>query len=83
MNKHFNTLSFMLSAALLSHTSFAFAASLECEQYIGCEKKFCDIEEQISIAQSKGNTDKVDGLTVALNQSKSSCSAQSLNMKRI
>ena len=59
MNKHFNVLPFMLSAMLLSHTSFALAASFACEQYIGCEKKFCDIEKQVSIAQSKGNIDKL------------------------
>ena len=78
MNKLFNVSSLIVSAVLLGNIQIAFASSLECEEYIGCERKFCEIESQIIIAKSKGNDDKIDGLNIALKESKSSCSTKSL-----
>lgn len=78
MNKLFNVSSFIISALLLGNIQIALASSVECEEYLGCKRKFCEIEHQITIAKSKGNTDKVDGLNIALKESKSSCSTKSL-----
>ena len=78
MNKLFNVSSLIVSAVLLGNIQIAFASSLECEEYIGCERKFCEIESQITIAKIKGNNDKIDGLKIAFKESKSSCSTKSL-----
>ena len=78
MNKLFNFSSLIVSAVLLGNIQIAFASSLECQEYIGCERTFCEIESQITIAKSKRNNDKIDGLNIALKESKSSCSTKSL-----
>lgn len=78
MNKLFKVSSLIVSAVLLGNIQIAFASSFECEEYIGCEKKICEIEHKIAIAKSKGNNNKVYGLSIALKESKSNCSNQSL-----
>lgn len=63
---------------LLGNIQMAFASSIECEEYIGCEKKICEIEHKIALAKSKRNNNKVYGLNIALKESKSNCSNQSI-----
>ena len=53
-------------------------ASSSCDNLKGCEKKFCQIEKQIKIAQEKGNKHKEDGLKTALKSSKKHCSEEGL-----
>ena len=53
--------------------SMAASPSSDCSNLKGCEKKFCEIERQLNIAQEKGNKRKVDGLTKSLEQAKKHC----------
>ena len=53
-------------------------ASNDCGTLNGCEKKFCEIERQLSIAQEKGNNHKVSGLKRALENSKEHCTDKGL-----
>jgi len=78
MKKLFNVSSLIISSVLFGGIQIASASSLKCEEFKGCERKFCEIEKQITIAKSKGNTDKVEGLQIALKESKSTCSNESL-----
>ena len=71
-------LSLVLSGFLAGSLQLASASTLECGKYVGCERKFCEIEQQIVIASSKDNQAKVEGLKIALNQSKSTCTNESL-----
>ena len=71
-------LSLVLSSFLVGSLQLASASTLECEKYVGCERKFCEIEQQIVIASSEDNQAKVEGLKIALNQSKSICTNESL-----
>ena len=78
VNKLFNVSSLIISALLFGNIQIAFASSLVCDKYIGCERKFCEIESQITIAKNNANDNKVKGLNIALKESKSSCSTKSL-----
>ncbi|MEC6795503.1 DUF1090 domain-containing protein [Photobacterium sp. S4TG1] len=73
MGKTFNISSLFIASVLLGYIQTASASTLECGEYTGCQRKFCEIEKQITIAESKGNSDKVDGLKIALRESKSHC----------
>lgn len=57
--------------------SFSGVASSKCSNLSGCEKKFCEIEYQI---EQTNNQHKIDGLTIALKESKVNCSDG--NLKR-
>jgi len=58
--------------------SMAASAASDCSNLKGCEKKFCEIERQLNIAQEKGNKRKVDGLTKSLEQAKKHCTDKGL-----
>jgi hypothetical protein len=71
----------VLSASILCCVSIgniAQASSTECKNNTGCEKKFCEIERQITIAKDHNNEEKLRGLNIALIESKSNCSDESL-----
>lgn len=50
----------------------------DCRDLIGCERKFCEIEKQIFIAQEKGDTHKVEGLEKALKRAQENCTNKGL-----
>jgi len=54
-------------------TSVPVIASPGCGNLKGCEKKFCEIERQLKIAQEKGNKGKVNGLSRSLENAKEHC----------
>jgi hypothetical protein len=81
MKKILSISSLFISSFLLGGIQTALAFSLECSQYKGCERKFCEIEKQITIAKSKGKKEKVKGKTIALEESKLNCSIKSLRDK--
>ncbi|WP_255211884.1 DUF1090 domain-containing protein [Vibrio sp. V09_P4A23P171] len=62
------------SGVVLSILSFYSFASLNCSGFSGCEKKYCEIEQQIESAQLANNQKKIEGLKVALAEAKSNCS---------
>lgn len=74
MKKIFILSTLFISSVLLGGIQTVSASSVECSKYKGCERKFCEIEKQITIAKDKGHNDKVEGLNIALAQSKSTCS---------
>ncbi|MFA0567698.1 DUF1090 domain-containing protein [Vibrio gallaecicus] len=78
MKNGFTKLHLVLCGFLAGSLQLASASTLECGKYVGCERKFCEIEQQITIASSKENQAKVEGLKIALNQSKSTCTNESL-----
>ncbi|MFB9134230.1 DUF1090 domain-containing protein [Vibrio olivae] len=78
MKNVFTRISLVLSGFLAGSIQLAAASTLECGKYVGCERKFCEIEQQIVIADNKGNQAKVEGLKIALNQSKLTCTNELL-----
>lgn len=62
----------------IGNVGIAQASPLECEKYIGCEKKVCEIERQINIAKNKSNERKLSGLNIALDKTQSNCSNESI-----
>ncbi|OEE36153.1 hypothetical protein A1QW_17945 [Vibrio anguillarum] len=62
------------SGVVLSILSFYSFASLNCSGFSGCERKYCEIEQQIESAQLANNQKKIEGLKVALAEAKSNCS---------
>lgn len=53
-------------------------ASSDCGNLKGCERKFCEIETQLNIAQQKGNKHKADGLKRSLEGAKAHCTDKGL-----
>jgi len=53
-------------------------ASSSCEAVKGCDRKFCEIEQQLDIAQKKGNDHQVAGLEKALKEAKQHCTDEGL-----
>ena len=78
MKKIFNVSTLFISGVLLGSIQTVSASSLECSEYKGCERKFCEIEKQIAIATNKGNSKKINGLNIALKESKLNCSVKYL-----
>ena len=53
-------------------------ASSDCNNLKGCERKFCEIERQLNIAQEKGNKRKTAGLRKSLDNAKEHCTDNGL-----
>lgn len=53
-------------------------ASSGCEGVKGCDRKFCEIEQQLDIAQKNGNKYQVAGLEKALKEAKRYCTDEGL-----
>ena len=71
-------LTVILTGLLFVLISAAVIASPDCINFKGCEKKFCEIERQLNIAQKKGNNRKADGLKRALENAKEYCTDKGL-----
>lgn len=77
--KKSNLLLTIFFAGLLVNISTVQASSVgDCSRHLGCEKKFCEIEKQIIIAQDKDNKRRVEGLNKALKEAKSHCTDKGL-----
>ena len=50
----------------------------DCSNLKGCERKFCEIEKQLTIAQNSGNRQQADGLKKSLEQAKNHCTDKGL-----
>ncbi|WP_299010585.1 DUF1090 domain-containing protein [uncultured Shewanella sp.] len=73
--RHQSKLSLALSAISLVFMSASFQtmASDNCHHLVGCEKKYCEINQQLDIAKKYNNQNEVNGLTTALAQAKTHC----------
>ena len=67
-----------LAGALLLLAAAPVFASSNCEALKGCQRKFCEIETQLNIAQDKGYSQKANGLKKSLKQARKNCSDESL-----
>lgn len=76
LSKQLSTAAFAASL-FFSLSSTAFASS-KCENFKGCEKKFCEIEKQLAIAIENGNKRKENGLTESLANAKAHCTDKGL-----
>lgn len=73
------SVSAIVFAGLLFVSTHALAiASSDCNNLKGFEKKFCEIERQLNIAQEKGNEHKADGLIKSLDNAKKHCTDKGL-----
>lgn len=67
-----------LAGLVLMLTAFPVLASAGCDTLKGCDRKFCEIEQQLDIAQERGNDDQVAGLEKALREAKRHCTDEGL-----
>lgn len=67
-----------LAKLLFLLTATPTLASSGCEGVKGCDRKFCEIEQQLDIAQKKGNKHQVAGLEKALKEAKRHCTNEGL-----
>ncbi len=79
------TLSGIFSILTISLVGVVFSPTLvfpvsppDCTDLIGCERKFCEIEKQIIIAQEKGDTHKVEDLENALKKARENCTLKGM-----
>ena len=63
---------------LFASVSDPVIASSDCDNLKGCEKKFCEIERQLKIAQEKGNKRKENGLRKSLENARDHCTDKGL-----
>ena len=78
INAPFYVLIFVFAWLLFVSTSVPAIASSDCNNWKGCERKFCEIERQLNIAQEKGNKRKTDGLRKSLDNAKEHCTDKGL-----
>ena len=79
MSKKINAPFSVLFAGLLFVSTYVPAiASYDCNNLNGCERKFCEIEKQLNIAQEKGNKRKAAGLRKSLDNAKEHCTDNGL-----
>ena len=63
---------------LFSLMSVPVIASSDCGDLKGCERKFCEIERQLKIAQEKGNKRQINGLKKSLENARDHCTDEGL-----
>lgn len=68
---------------LLALTTAPALATQTCETLTGCEQKACQIEQQLAIAEEKGNQHKVNGLQKALKANQKNCTDKGLRKKML
>lgn len=68
----------VLSGLLFFFSAAPALASLDCGELKGCDRKFCEIESQLKIAQERGNDRKAAGLAKALAEAKQHCTVEGL-----
>ncbi len=78
INAPFSVVTVVFAGLLFVSTSVPAIASYDCNNLKGCEKKFCEIERQLNIAQEKGNKRKAAGLRKSLDNAKEHCTDNGL-----
>jgi hypothetical protein len=66
------------SGLLFSVITFHALAAADCNQLKGCERKFCEIENQLAFAQEQKQSYKVSGLKKSLKNARKNCTNESL-----
>ena len=73
VNAPFSVSTVVFAGLLFVSTYVPAIASSDCNNLKGCERKFCEIERQLNIAQEKGNKSKAAGLRKSLDNAKKHC----------
>jgi len=66
----------LVLCVLLGISTNVFAS--DCNNLKACDKKFCEINDQLSMAKAEHNEFKIDGLNKALRYAKENCSIDGL-----
>lgn len=66
-----------VAGLLIMFVAIPVVASPDCENLKGCDRKFCEIEQQINIA-AESNDRKTDGLKIALEEVRLHCTDKGL-----
>ena len=66
-------LAFGLLFVLVSLQITQVSAAPACNHLKGCERKYCEIEQELAVANAESNANKVKGLTRSLENAKASC----------
>lgn len=74
----FTTLITAFTGLLFTFAAVPALASLDCGSLNGCDRKFCEIENQLNIAQERGNDRKAAGLSNALAEANLHCTDEGL-----
>ena len=74
----FTTLTTAFTGLLFTFAAVPALASLDCGGLKGCDKKFCEIDNQLHIAQERGNDRKAAGLAKALAEANLQCTDDGL-----
>lgn len=67
-----------LAGLVLMLAAIPALASSNCEGVTGCDRKFCEIEHKLGIAQQHGNDHQVAGLKKALREARRHCTDEGL-----
>ncbi len=78
INAPFSVVTVVFAGLLFVSTYVPAIASSDCNNLKGCERKFCEIERQLNIAQEKGNKRKAAGLRKSLDNVKEHCTDNGL-----
>lgn len=78
INVPFSVSTVVFAGLLFVSTYVPAIASSDCDSLKGCERKFCEIERQLNIAQEKGNKHKASGLRKSLANAKEHCTDNGL-----
>ena len=70
----------IFSISWVAVTSFSLA-NTECASLVGCAKKSCEVKQQIQIAQTQENNNKVIGLQEALSEIETNCKDEDIITK--
>lgn len=65
-------------ASVLSLLVLPLLAVADCTALKGCERKFCEIEQQLAYARAQNHKKQVAGLSRSLEQAKKHCTEQQL-----
>ncbi|MEA3467650.1 MAG: DUF1090 domain-containing protein [Thermodesulfobacteriota bacterium] len=78
INTPFSVSTVVFAGLLFVSTCVPAIESSDCNNLKGCERKFCVIEQQLNIAQGKGNKRKSVGLRKSLDNAKEHCTDNGL-----
>lgn len=73
----------LFAGLLVLFASAPAVAASSCGNLKGCERKFCEIETQLNIAQKNGNKHKANGLKRSLEGAKAHCTDKGLRAELV
>lgn len=74
----FTTSTTAFTGLLFAFSAVPVLASVDCGNLKGCDRKFCEIENQLNIAQERDNDRKAAGLANALAEASLHCTDEGL-----